>query len=108
MCVPWDAVEYTDPDDEHFPFSRITRLSWPILVRSTTNLSTNCGWGAGAWYAPVLANLGLNFTDLFSRDGVPKRTKDTPPSLAWLPNILQHRLEEHTKSVRLLKALGMM
>ena len=29
-------------------------------------------------------------------------------SLAWLPNILQHRLEEHTKSVRLLKALGMM
>ena len=29
-------------------------------------------------------------------------------SLAWLPNILQHRLEEHTKSMRLLKALGMM
>ena len=28
-------------------------------------------------------------------------------SLAWLPSIIHGRLEEHTKSVRLLKALGM-
>ena len=28
-------------------------------------------------------------------------------SFAWLPSIIHGRLEEHTKSVRLLKALGM-
>jgi hypothetical protein len=43
-------------------------------INPSTNLSTNCmevlladpSWGAGAWYAPALANLGLNFTSLFT------------------------------------------